>query len=121
MLRRPPASCVREGDASNITLSPNVERAETLVCLGEISAARHALEGSPVAPGTQETLNAVRDMDRRSLLPRDTIPEEIRGANPSNPLELDKDEFLNVGDCTKFFEISQAFAQPKLREKSSPL
>ena len=45
-------------------------------CAGEISAARHALEGSPVALGTEETLNAQRDMDRRLPLPRDPIPEE---------------------------------------------
>ena len=124
-------------------VTKRVERAETLVCLGEISATCHALEGSPVAPGTEETLNALRDMDRRPL-PRDPIPEEIRAANPSNPLELDKDEFLhnlrtarrgaaggpsgmrnehlrplldNAEDCTKFFEISQAFAQAKLPEE----
>ena len=126
------------------TVTKRVERAEFLVCLGEISAARHALEGSPVAPGTEETLNALRDMDRRPPLPRDPIPEEIRAANPSNPLELDKGEFLhnlrtarrgaaggpsgmrnehlrplldNAEDCTKFFEISQAFAQAKLPEE----
>ena len=63
-----------------------VERAETLVCLGEISAARHALEGSPVAPGTEETLNALRDNDRRPPWPRDPIPEEIRATIPPNPL-----------------------------------
>ena len=84
----------------------------------------------------------------RSQLPatrlRDPIPEEIRAANPSNPLALDKDEFLhslrtarrgaaggplgmrnehlrplldNAEDCTKFFEISQAFAQAKFPEE----
>ena len=77
-------------------------------------------------------------------MPRDPIPEEIRATIPSNPLELDKDEFLhnlrtarrgaaggpsgmrneqlrplldNAEDCTKFFEISQAFAQAKLPEE----
>ena len=74
-LRRPPASCVREGDATqHDTFTKRVERVETLVCLGEISAARHALEGSPVAPGTEETLNALRDMDRRLPLPREPHP-----------------------------------------------
>ena len=65
------------------TVTKRVERAETLVCLGEISAARHALEGSPVAPGTEETLNALRDNDRRPPWPRDPIPEEIRADNSS--------------------------------------
>ena len=58
------------------TVTKRVERAETLVCLGEISAARHALEGSPVAPGTKETLNALRDIDRRPPWPRGPIPED---------------------------------------------
>ena len=126
------------------TVTKRVERAKTLVCLGEISAARHALEGSPVALGTEETLNALRDIDRRPPWHRDPIEEEIRATIPSNPLELDKDEFLhnfrtarrgaaggpsgmrnehlrplldNAEDCTKFFEISQAFAQAKLPEE----
>ena len=71
----PPTSHVREGDAPQHDSVTNVERAEPLVCMGEISAVRHALKGSPVAPGSEETLNTLRDMDKRPPLPRDPIEE----------------------------------------------
>ena len=128
-----------------MTQSPNELNVRRLWCVWERSqlpATR--LEGSPIAPGTKKTLNALGGLERRPPLPRDPIPEEIRAANPSNLLELDKDEFLhnlrtarrgaaggpsgmrnehlrpfldNAEDCTKFFEISQAFAQAKLPEE----
>ena len=37
------------------SVEKRAERAEALVCLGEISTARRALEASPVAPGTEAT------------------------------------------------------------------
>ena len=43
------------------TVEKGVEGAEALISMGEISAARHALEGSPVAPGNEDTLNALRE------------------------------------------------------------
>ena len=52
------------------TVDLRVHRAEALICMGEISAARHALEGSPVAPGTEETYNALTDANRRPPEPR---------------------------------------------------
>ena len=42
------------------TVEKRVERAEALISMGEILVARHALEGSPVAPGNEDTLNALR-------------------------------------------------------------
>ena len=72
-----------------------VEWAEALISMGEISAARHALEGSPVAPGNEDTLNALRDEDRRPPVPRDPILEEIVRTVPARPFELDKDKFLH--------------------------
>ena len=42
------------------TVEKRVERAEALISMGEISVACHALEGSPVAPGNEDTLNALR-------------------------------------------------------------
>ena len=41
-------------------LTHHITRAEALVHLGELSAARQALEGAEVAPGSIETLNALR-------------------------------------------------------------
>ena len=43
------------------TVEKRVERAEALISIGEIAAARHALEGSPVAPGDEDALGALRD------------------------------------------------------------
>ena len=71
------------------TVEKRVERAEALISMGEISVARHALEGSPVAPGNEDTLNALRDEDRRHPVPRDPIPEEILRAVPTRPFQLD--------------------------------
>ena len=39
-----------------------VERAEALISMGEISAARQAMEGSPLAPGNQDTLARTDDL-----------------------------------------------------------
>ena len=83
----------RKGRTRVDNVEKRVERAEAL--MGEISAARHALEGSPVAPGNEDTLNTLRDEDRRPAVPRDPIPEEILRAVPARPFELDKSEFLH--------------------------
>ena len=87
------AACIRSRSRVD-TVEKRVERAEALISMGEISAARHALEGSPVAPGNEDTLNALRDEERRPPVPRDPIPEENLRAVPARPFELDKDEFL---------------------------
>ena len=52
------------------TVERRVARAETLISLGEISAARFALEGSPIAPGSDETLSALTNESRRLPEPR---------------------------------------------------
>ena len=41
------------------SVEKRAERAEALICLGEISAARRVLESSPVAPGTEATYTRV--------------------------------------------------------------
>ena len=119
------------------TVEKRVERAEALISMGEISVARHALEGSPVAPGNEDTLNALRDEDRHPPVPR----EEIFRAVPARPFQLDKDEFLyclrtarrgaageptgmktehlrplldNDDDCNMFHEVAQSFAQDSI-------
>ena len=125
-------------------MDQRVQRAEALLSMGEISAARHALEGSPVAPGSEETYNALRDASRRPPEPRDTIPEDILQIEPVRPFELDKEGFLqnlrkarrgaaggpsgmrtehlrplldNIEDSNKFHEIAQAFAQAKIPDE----
>ena len=47
------------------------DRAEALVQMGELSAGRHALEGAPIAPGTEATLKAFQDPLKRPPTPRD--------------------------------------------------
>ena len=73
-------------------MEKRVARAETLISLGEISAARLALEGSPAAPGSDETLSALTDESGRPPEPRDPIP--ILQSRPTVPFELDKEVFL---------------------------
>ena len=122
------------------TVTKRVERAEILVCLGEISAARHALEGSPVAPGTEETLNALRDVDRRPpLLRGDQSSKSFQSSGVGTRMSSSTICEPHVGEqqealracatsiCAHFstmlriapssFEISKAFAQAKLPEE----
>ena len=125
-------------------MDQRVQRAEALLSMGEISAARHALEGSPVAPGSEETHNAVTDANRRPPEPRDPIPEDILQIEPVRPFELDKEGFLqnlrkarrgaaggpsgtrtehlrplldNIEDSNKFYEIAEAFAQAQISDE----
>ena len=62
-------------------------RALKFVQLGELSAGRQALEGAEVAPGTAETLRALRN---RPATARDDIPELPRDLTAFN---LDEDLF----------------------------
>ena len=39
-----------------------------LLIMGELSPARHALDGAPIAPGNEQILNSLRDPERRPLL-----------------------------------------------------
>ena len=52
-----------------------VDRADALVHMGELSSARQALEGATLAPGTEATLNALRDPAKRPPEPRPLCPE----------------------------------------------
>ena len=107
--------------------------------MGEISAARHALEGSPVAPGSEETYNALTDANRGPPELRDPIPEDILQIERVRPFELDKEGFLQnlrkvrrgaaggpsgmrtehlrIEDSNKFREIAQAFPQAQIPTK----
>ena len=66
------------------------DRAESLVMMGEVSAGRHALEGTPLAPGTQRILDQLRDPVRRptsayALL----LPEALLNYHAERKFSLD--------------------------------
>ena len=82
-------------------MDQRVQRAEALLSMGEISAARHALEGSPVAPGSEETCNALTDASRRPPEPRDTIPEDILQIEPVR-IRVGQRGFFFCKICEKF-------------------
>ena len=53
------------------------ERAHNLIQMGELSAARQALDGDPVAPGNDAALRALRDPQRRPQAPRGPLATEL--------------------------------------------
>ena len=74
-------------------LSRRAERALGFVQMGELSTARQALEGTRLAPGNDETLQVLRDPEKHPPLPRETLSEAVRSADP-DPFELDGELFL---------------------------
>ena len=70
------------------------ERAHRLTQLGELSAARHALEGDPPAPGNNATLQLLRDPERRPTAPRGPLAPELAGHQPDSLVDLEKDRLL---------------------------
>ena len=73
--------------------------------VGEISAARRALEASFVAPGIEAIFRALTDVRRRPPEPRDAM----HGGGQLEaflPCVLDND-----ADSSRFFEVSQVFVQ----------
>ena len=69
-------------------------RALSLVQMGELSAARQALEGAPVAPGNMAILRALTDPEKRPPLPREELSRAVAEAQPTEQFELDSVEFL---------------------------
>ena len=51
-------------------VAPRAARAEKLVSMGELSAARQALEGASVAPGALRTLRELTNPEKRPVWPR---------------------------------------------------
>ena len=83
----------RRRDQDN--LEARAARVEALTQMGELSAARLALEGAAVAPGTRATLAALQDPERRPTLLRDPIPPDILNVNPVEQFSLDIDVFTS--------------------------
>ena len=69
-------------------------RAISLVQMGELSSGRQALEGASLAPGSEQTLNSLRDPERRPPRPRDPIPRDILEHQPAIPFELEEIQFV---------------------------
>ena len=67
----------RRGRRAGTDMPSRMNRAEALVHMGEFSSARQALEGSALAPGSEATLNALRDPLTRLLVPRDPMPRHL--------------------------------------------
>ena len=57
---------------------------------GEISSGRQALEGAALVPGTEDTLNALTDRDRRPVLLVRELSRETMEFMPEVPLNLDE-------------------------------
>ena len=70
-------------------LSRRAQRAVSFVQMGELSAARRALEGAQLAPGTSATLAG---LDRRPSAPRESMGKGSRNTSLSNV--SDKELFL---------------------------
>ena len=63
-------------------------RAEKLVAMGELSAARQALERASIAPGMLRTLRELTNPEKRRAWPRSPIPPDIDGHEPEEQLNL---------------------------------
>ena len=63
--------------------------------MGELSAARHALEGDPIAPGNRQTLSALQDPERRPPVPRKALQASIINHFPQTEINLDN-RFLDA-------------------------
>ena len=84
----------RRRRAQTDTPERRAETAESLVLMGEVSAGRHALEGAPLAPGTQRTLDQLRDPVRLPTVPHAPLPQPILHHQAERPFALDKTFFL---------------------------
>ena len=61
--------------------------------VGELSSARQALEGAPVAPGNRNTLTLLQDARRRPPEPREPLPPGLLRFNPDTEFQLDEKLF----------------------------
>ena len=74
---------------SNNTNHPrDAERARYLVHLGELSSARQALTAGPLAPGTQQTLDELRDPVRRPQEEYAPLAPEVIAFDPDRPADI---------------------------------
>ena len=86
------ASARRQRRPVSDDVESRAARAE-LVHMGELSAARQALEGAALAPGTDATLAMLQNPLRRPPTLRDPIPQDILEVEPGSPFVLDPELF----------------------------
>ena len=67
--------------------------------MGEVSCGRQALEGDPLAPGTQRTLDLLSDPERRPTVPYQLLTADLRNYRAENPFTLEKARFLKYLKC----------------------
>ena len=84
----------RRRDTQSNEMERRAARALSLVQMGELSSGRQALEGASLAPGSEQTLNSLRDPERRPPRPRDPIPRDILEHQPAIPFELAEFQFV---------------------------
>ena len=87
---------VRRRRTQTDSLEKRAEKAQMLILMEKVSAGRHALDGAPVAPGTQDTLNQLR---RRPQVPREPVPPELMRSE--NLFTLDHDLFTKNLKCAR--------------------
>ena len=68
-------------------------RAEKLVAMGELSAARQGLEGASVAPDTLRTLQELTNPEKRPAWPQSPIPPDIDSYELEEQLNLKRWRF----------------------------
>ena len=68
-------------------------RAEMLIQLRELSAARQALEGAGLAPSSQATLDALEDARRRPPRTGEPLPPDLLTQEPESVFEFDEHLF----------------------------
>ena len=73
-----------------------IRKAVKLVEEGELSHAARMLYASELAPGSQATLDELRDPALRPQAPQEDLPENIGSYVPATPVTLDKQVFGDV-------------------------
>ena len=70
-------------------IEKRISKAEALVHMGEVSSARQALEGSSLAPGTEATLNTLRDPSKQPREPQTPVLRELSSPEPRSLFNLE--------------------------------
>ena len=88
------AQAITPNSPPDPSLERQATRARQLVHLGELSAARQALTAGPLAPGTAETLQELRDPTRRPNEPYAPLHPSLSEFQPDQPVHLPDDLIL---------------------------